>query len=153
MTKVCMIAAALLGFLAIVVIAFLAATAFGILLALLCAVAAVGAAFFRGLQAAEAGIGDNLAGERIVAYGIGRGGRGFLGAHAVVVTEGGIRSVAANPWGPGASSNPLRFADVKRLDSGSDSLLVDGAGTRLKLRKCPPAQVAALESVIRERIR
>lgn len=152
MMRVLGIGALLLGALAIVLITLSSAMAFGILLAVLAVLAAIGAAFFRALRAAAIGVGDSFGGEPVLTYGVGRGGKGFLGAHVLVVTDGGVQSAPAHPWSLGAPGETLRFADVEHLHTGGDSLSVEGAGTKLLLKKCPPAQVVALENAIRDRL-
>jgi len=104
------------------------------------------------LQSTAVAVRDEVEGEPTLAYGVGRGGSGFLGGHVLVVTEGGVRSVPAKPWGAVQLSNFLRFEDVEHFRFGSDFISVEGARDRFKMKKCPPDQIAALGNAIRDGI-
>jgi hypothetical protein len=141
-----------LGVFAVAAFALMGKTGLGIYLALLCLGAAFGSALFRGMRIVADEVGERLDGEPVVAYGVGGGGKGLLGAHAMVVTAAGVRTVAANPWGPGPPSAVMPFAEIKKLNRDKYSLSVSGEEKEIALKRCSPFQVLALAEAIGGRI-
>jgi hypothetical protein len=141
-----------LGAVAVAAFAFTGKTGLGIYLALFCLATAFGSAFFRGMRVVADEVGEMLDGEYLVAYGVGGGGEGLLGAHAMVVTPAGVRTVAANPWGSGVPSAVMPFAEIKKINCDKYSLSVSGEGKEIALKRCSPFQIRELTEVIGERI-
>jgi hypothetical protein len=115
-----------------------------VVLGLATVAASVGSALFVGLGRTASATAASLDGERVLAQGVGRGGRGFLGAHVVVVTAGSLVSIAARPWSAGRSTVAIRLAEVRSVESIMDYLEVGDGRRTIRLKECPPAQVAAL---------
>ncbi|HYG96360.1 MAG TPA: hypothetical protein VD741_04555 [Solirubrobacterales bacterium] len=111
-------------------------------LALLASV--LGSAFYVGLQRTASATSVTANGERVLAHGVGRGGRGFLGGHAVAVTEGSILSISARPWGVGRVAAVIRLREIESVGAVMDFLEVGDGRTTITLKGCPPSQVTAL---------
>lgn len=138
------------GAVALAVALFTDLTAFAVFLALICLVAIVGSAFFGGLRR-TARATSAMVGEHVLAQGVGRGGRGFLGAHAVAVTDSSILSVSARPWGVGRPGPAIRLSEINSMESGTDFLKVTGSRTEINLKKASPLEVEALLDTLRRR--
>ena len=70
----------------------------GIILAVVALAAILGAAMFQSLRNASRAVPLQTDGEEIIASGVGRGGKGFLGTHAAVVTPQRLIAVPGNPF-------------------------------------------------------
>lgn len=93
-----------------------------------------------------------IEGDRVVAQGVGRGGRGFLGGHVVAVTEKSVMSISVPPWRVGRVVVAIPFAQIGDVEGGGAFLRIDGSGLgRITLKACPPPQVKALLEEIRLR--
>lgn len=117
---------------------------FTVLLGLVFAVATLGSAFGVGLRRTARATAVTANGERVLAQGVGRGGRGFLGAHVVAVTDASILSISARPWSVGRLAVAIPLADVESVESIMDFLQVGDGRTTITLKECPPSQVEAL---------
>jgi len=115
-----------------------------VILGLATVVASVGSALFVGLRRTASATAVTVDGERVLAQGLGRGGRGLLGAHVVAVSERSFVSIPAWPWGAGRSSVAIPLAEVRSVESIMDYLEVGDGRTTITLRECPPSQVEAL---------
>lgn len=115
-----------------------------VILGLATVVASVGSALFVGLRRTASAAAATLDGERVLAQGVGRGGRGFLGAHVVVVTERSLASISARPWSAGRSTAAIRITEVRSVETIMDYLEVGDGLRTITLKECPPTQVAAL---------
>jgi hypothetical protein len=120
-----------------------------VILALATVVASVGSALFVGLGRTASATAATVDGERVLAQGVGRGGRGFLGAHVVAVTEGSLASIAVRPWSAGRSTVVIRLAEVRSVESIMDYLEVGDGRTTITLKECPLAQVEAILGELR----
>ncbi len=123
-------------------------TAFAVFLALICLAAIVGSALFGGVRK-TANATPAVAGERVLAQGVGRGGHGFLGAHVVAVTDSAILSVSARPWGVGQPDVVIRLSEVTSVESGIGFLRVTGSQTEITLKKASPLEAEALLDELR----
>lgn len=89
--------------------------------------------------------------QHVLAQGVGRGGRGLLGAHIVAVTDDSILSISVRPWSAGKIANAIQLSQIRTVETGDYSLHVDDGQTCITLKACPPPQLAALLSEIRQR--
>lgn len=117
---------------------------FTVVLGLAFGVTALGSAFYVGLRRTASATSVTANGERVLAQGVGRGGRGFLGAHVVAVTASSVLSISARPWSVGRVAAVIRRSEVESVESILDFLQVGDGRTTIILKECPPSQVAAL---------
>ena len=137
-----------MGAAALAVALFTSLIAFAVFLALICLVAIVGSAFFGGIHKAASAT-PVMAGGRVLAQGVGRGGHGFLGAHVVAVTDNSILSISARPWGVGKLDTAIRLSEISSVESDVDFLRVTDSQTEIVLKKASPLEVEALRGELR----
>lgn len=122
-----------------------------VFLGLLFLVALLGSAAYVGARRTVDAASVEVEGERVVAQGVGRGGRGFLGAHVVAVTDKSVLSVSVAPWGVGRVADVIPLAQMVNVEGGGSFLRADGGQEAITLKACPPPQIEALLDEIRQR--
>lgn len=121
---------------------------------LLCLASLVSAAFFGSLRRVERATAIEVLGEAVVAQGVGRGGKGLLGAQVLVVTPRRAVSVPAWPAGAADPDLALDLCDVEHLAVDELSVAISGRQPPIiHLRKASPVAVRGLADAIRSGMR